>query len=340
MKKVNQLGIQIGEFAPGPRDSIVDVEGVQVGQVAIEAGDAQIGLSVVVPYPLSVGKKRLAIGRWALDGGGSASGLGVVEDFGTFSSPIALVPAPVFGRVYEALIHQGIQRDRGLSTDAGWPPIVIGMADGVWNDALEVYESVQERDLDRALSIADDAVVEGSVGVGRSLRAFGLRGGVGSASRRVGSQRIGAFVAVNGGLPGDLRIDGRLVPVPDSVAGGPQEFAAVLATDAPLLPFQLRALAQRAALGASRCGLWNPITREAQISAFSTAVSESEASHADLERFTVPDDATLYRLFQAAAEAMESAVFSALCEAQALGVNGRTLEALDANLLRAAGQDL
>ncbi|MGB0605005.1 MAG: P1 family peptidase [Candidatus Latescibacterota bacterium] len=338
MKKLHQEGIQIGQFQPGVRDSIADVEGVLVGHVDVEAGNTQVGLSVIEPYPLSEGRRRLYIGRWALDGGGRISGLGVAEDFGTFSAPIAVVPAPAFGRIYEALIHQGIERDSGLSTDAGWPPLVMGMEDGAWNDARRIYESVRQRDLDRALSAASEAVLEGSVGIGHSLRAFGVRGGVGSASRRVGAQHMGAFVAANGGLPGDLRVNGRAVPTPVSTVGGPQEFIAVLATDAPLLPYQLRALAQRAALGASRCGLWNPLTRTAQICAFSTAVLESDASAAELERIPAMDDDGLDALFQAGAESVEAAILSALCEADPLELDGRALDVLDIRLLHAARQ--
>lgn len=333
MKTLHREGIQIGQFESGARDSIADVRGVRVGHVDIEVEDAQIGLSVVEPYPLSEEKRRLYTGRWSLDGGGSTSGLGVAEDFGTLSAPIAVVPGPAFGRAYEALIHQSIRRDRGLSTDAGWPPFVIGMDDGVWNDARRVYESVGQRDIDQALSDASEAFLEGSVGIGRSLRAFGLRGGVGSASRRVGPQHVGAFVAVNGGIPGDLRVNGQAVRIPGSIASGPQEFVAVLATDAPLLPFQLRALAQRAALGASRCGLWNPLTREAQVCVFTTRKSEGDLTNVELDRISATDDDTLYALFQAGAETVESATVSALCEAKPLQVNGHSLGVLDIRML-------
>ena len=156
---------------------------------------------------------------------------------------------------------------------------------------------------------------------------------MGSASRRVGPQHIGAFVAANGGLPGDLRVNGQEIRIPGSIAGGPQEFVAVLATDAPLLPFQLRALAQRAALGASRCNLWNPLTREAQVCVFTTRNSEDDATNVELERISATDNDTLYALFRAGAETVESATVSALCEAKPLQVNGRSLSVLDIRTL-------
>lgn len=337
MKKIHQLALRIGQLPSGARDSIADVEGVQVGHAAVQMERASVGLSVVVPYPRSVGQRTLFAGRWALDGGGAASGLGVVEDFGTLSSPMAFAPAPVFGRVYEALIHQGIGRDSGLSTDAGWPPIVIGIDDGAWNDARRVYESVQQRDVDRAIDDASKHVAEGNVGIGHALRAFGLRGGVGTASRLVDGQCVGIFVAVNGGLSGDLRVGGRTVSTAGAVPGGPQEFAAVVATDAALLPFQLRALAQRAGLGAGRCGLWNTGTREAQVWAFSTAVAQDDAQRPALEQVEATSDQVLYGLFAAAAEAMEAAVLSALLEAEPLVKDERILQALSADALRQMG---
>lgn len=338
MKKIHQLGLRIGQLPAGPRDSIADVEGVEVGHTTVQTERTSIGLSVVMPYPRSVGERALFAGRWSLDGGGAASGLGVVEDFGTLSSPIAFAPAPVFGRVYEALIHQGISRDSGLSTDAGWPPIVIGVDDGAWNDARRVYQSVQERDVDRAIDDASEHVVEGNAGIGQALRAFGLRGGVGTASRLVDGQCVGVFVAVNGGLPDDLRIGGRTVSTAGTVPDGPQEFAAVVATDAALLPFQLGALAQRAALGAGRCGLWNAVTREAQVWAFSTAAAQDDAQHAALAQVATTSDNVLYGLFAAAVEAMEAAVLSALLEAEPLTTGKQPLQALAAAALQQAGE--
>lgn len=338
MTALRGLNVSVGRLPVGELDSIADVEGVQVGHASVGGFDVRIGLSVVLPYPRATIERKLFVGRWALDRGGAASALGVAEDFGTLSSPIALVPAPAFGRAYEALIHQGIARDSGLSTDAGWPPVVIGMDDGAWNDARRVYESVEQRDIDRAIEAASQTVVEGNVGIGRALRAFGLRGGVGTASRCVNAHCVGVFVAVNGGLPGDLRLDGRSVALPSGQGNGPQEFAAVIATDAPLLPFQLNALAQRAALGAGRCGLWNVATREAQVWAFSTSEAQADAQRAELVRLAAVDDSTLYGLFAAAAEATEAAVFSALVAAEPLKSDSHQLDVLDVERLKAAGE--
>ena len=82
--------------AAGPHNAIVDVAGVSVGHVDIRTPDLHTGLTAIVPYPASVEERKLFIGRFSIDGGDAMSGLGVAEDFGTFSSPI--VPCSVPGR--------------------------------------------------------------------------------------------------------------------------------------------------------------------------------------------------------------------------------------------------
>jgi D-aminopeptidase len=196
--------------------------------------------------------------------------------------------------------------------------------------------------LDEALAAArGDAIGEGNVGIGGGLQAFGLRGGVGTASRRAGSYLVGALLVANGGLPGGLSADGRalqeaqraqLDEKPSALQDlpmGPQEFVAVVATDAPLLSFQLRSLAQRAALGAARCGLWNAYTRAGQVQAFSTEEAAAATETAEvLVQVSLLAEQELYGLFAAAAEAVEEAVLSALMAAETLNKNGQTLPAL------------
>lgn len=336
MKGLRALGVEVGGLPAGTLDAITDIEGVQVGHIAMGGEDLNIGMSAVLPYSLDVKERELSIGRWSLDGGGAISGLGVAEDFGAFSSPIVFAPAPVFGRVYEALIQQGIQRDSGLSTGAGWPPIVLGVDDGAANDARRVYESAREEDVQRVLAAASSGeIAEGNVGIGRALRAFGVRGGVGTASRLAGSYSVGVFVAVNGGLPTGLVVAGQsLLSETGAPSLGPQEFAAVIATDAPLAAFELRALAQRGGLGAGRCGLWNPHTRAGQVLAFSTVESKESTVDKTLKERPALEDDELYALFAACVEAVEAAILSALVAATPLRVGGQTLGVLPAAALQ------
>ena len=303
---------RLAEDAAGPHNAIVDVAGVSVGHVDIRTSDLHTGLTAVVPYPSTVVERKLFIGRFSIDGGDAMSGLGVAEDFGTFSSPIVLAPSPVVGRVYEALIRHSLGRDTGLSTEAGWPPVVVGIDDTAVNDPALVREVLTHAHVAEALASAGNSVAKGNAGVGGGLLAFGYKGGIGTASRRAGEYALGVLVAVNGGR--ELRLADRVLPVGEG-AGGPQTFVAVVATDAPLIPRQLERLAGRTALGLAWTGLWNPHTREGLVLAFSTTgiIQEPDAP------VQMVGEERLYPLFAAAAAAAESAVVDALLAAETVG---------------------
>ena len=311
---------RLAENAAGPHNAIVDVAGVSVGHVDIRTSDLRLssgrslhtGLTAIVPYPASVAERKLFIGRFSIDSGDAMSGLGVAEDFGTFSSPIVLAPSPVVGRVYEALIRHSLGRDTGLSTEAGWPPVVVGIDDTAVNDPALVRKVLTHTHADEALASAGSAVPTGNAGVGGGLLAFGYKGGVGTASRRAGEYALGVLAAVNGGR--ELHWAGRVLSVGEQTEG-PQTFAAVVATDAPLIPRQLERLAGRAALGLARTGLWNPHTREGLVLAFSTTgiVQEPDAP------VRMVDEEKLYSLFAAGAAAAEGAVVDALLAAETVG---------------------
>ena len=310
----------LADDAAGPYNAIVDVAGVSVGHVDIRTPDLRLssgrslhtGLTAIVPYPASVEERKLFIGRFSIDGGDAMSGLGVAEDFGTFSSPIVLAPTPVVGRVYESLIRHSLGRDTGLSTVAGWPPVVVGIDDTAVNNPVLVRKVLTHAHTDEALASADSAVPTGNAGVGGGLQAFGYKGGVGTASRRAGEYALGVLAAVNGGR--ELYWAGRVLTVGEQTEG-PQTFAAVVATDAPLIPRQLERLAGRAALGLARTGLWNPHTREGLVLAFSTTgiIQEPDAP------VKMVDEERLYALFAAAAGAAEAAVVDALLAAETVG---------------------
>ncbi|MXX39243.1 MAG: hypothetical protein F4Z85_14485 [Gemmatimonadetes bacterium] len=314
--------------AAGPHNAIVDVAGVSVGYVDIRTPDLRLssgvrraqpsrrslhtGLTAIVPYPASVEERKLFIGRFSIDDGDAMSGLGVAEDFGTFSSPIVLAPTPVVGRVYESLIRHSLGRDTGLSTVAGWPPVVVGIDDTAVNDPALVRKVLTHAHADEALASAGSVVPTGNAGVGGGLQAFGYKGGVGTASRRAGEYALGVLAAVNGGR--ELYWDGRVLPVGERTEG-PQTFAAVVATDAPLIPRQLERLAGRAALGLARTGLWNPHTREGLVLAFSTTgiIQEPDAP------VKIVGEEKLYSLFAAGAAAAEDSVVDALLAAETVG---------------------
>ena len=335
MMRLRQLGIKIGTRTPGRYNAITDVEGVGVGQTELVEEDLYTGITAVVPYPAKVKKRQLFLGRWALDGGDGMTGLGVAEDFGTFSTPIVLAPAASVGKIYDALIQYGLGRDPGLSTVAGWPPLVVGIDDSGWNSPARIYARVGEAELLRALqAVQNGPVKEGNAGIGCGLSAFGFKSGMGSASRMLGTgYTVGVLVAANAGVLEGLCVDrypvgARLQPQAAKLSG-PQSFAAVLATDAPLVPRQLERLSGRAAPGLSRVGLLDSATHEGLVLAFSTTgIVLQEGEDGVVEQVRMEDEAMLHEVFAAAGEACEEAVLNALLGAVAVEKPGRFLSRL------------
>ncbi len=338
MKRLRDLGLVVGPGDPGVHNSIVDVAGVGVGQVRISENDLFTGITVVAPYPAQIEKRRLFVGCHSLDAGNAMTGVSVGEEFGTFSSPIVLAPSPALGRLYDAVIQYGLGRDSGLSTNAGWPPVVIGVNDTWWNAAAITHRTVGKEHLLRAFqAIGELPVAEGNSGIGCGLCAFGFKGGTGTASRLVkageGTYTVGALVAANGGSAEGLCVDrfpiASHLQVDEFCPAFPQSFAAVLATDAPLIPGQLDRLAGRATWGLVRVGLADSFTREGVALAFSTTGIVQEAERiGSVEAAQMVGEEAMPGLFAAAGEVCEEAVVNALLAAEPVESGGRLMATL------------
>ena len=330
--RLRDLNITLGSLSPGPANAISDVPGVRVGHVDVVEGGLSTGITLVVPYGDGA-RRRVFAGRWSVDGGDGMTGLGVTEDFGVIATPVMLAPVAAVGRVYDGLIAHG----RGMEPEL-WPPVVVGVDDSGANPPELVHRLVREEHLYSALTAAggEMGTGEGSTGIGLGLSAFGVRGGVGTASRRAGSNlpahdsayTVGALVAVNGGEPGNLSVDG--FPVGASLdveplrADLPRSLAAVVVTDAPLIPRQLDHLASRAAVGLARVGLFDARTRDGIVLALSTtglndtALPESPATRP----VSLVGEGGLPPLYAAAAQACEEAVLNGLLQAVPLPDRG------------------
>ena len=328
--RLSDLGLRIGHLEPGPNNALSDVDGVTTGHLAVDQDGLYSGLTAVMPHPPQVERRRLYMGRYALDGGDGMTGLGVEEDFGTFSSPIVLAPAPAVGRVYEGLIRYGMGRDPGLGTNTGWPPVVVGVDDSGWNAAPLIHQRLGENHVAQLLAQLGAGVAEGEVGIGRGLAACGFKGGVGTASRQRGEYAVGALVAANSGTPGGLAVDGYRVELEYSNDLGGQGAqgtepppmgtgsVAVVATDAPLIPRQLDRLAGRAGLGLGRAGLLDAASQTGLVLAFSTQpIGSPKGAEEPTQAIDMVGEKPLFGLFQAAFEACQEAVVNALLAASA-----------------------
>ncbi|MGP6190391.1 MAG: P1 family peptidase [Vulcanimicrobiaceae bacterium] len=363
--RANLDGIRIGTLPPGPTDGIGDVAGVRVGHVTkIEGsgplrpgiGPIRTGVTAILPNddPWST---RVAAAFESLNGNGEMTGSHWVNEAGFLETPIVLTDTLAVPRASDGVITWLVKKhpDIGISDDVPLP-VVAECDDGFLNDIQGRH--IDSADVARALDGASPVFARGNVGAGTGMLAFGLKGGIGSASRRTSAQpdayTVGVLVNANvGSQPRrDLRIDGApigramegdyrpIIPHEGATAptrghAGDGSIIVIVATDAPLESRQLHALAKRAMLGLGRTGATSRTSSGDLFLAFSTTVTYPRDEPKTRQFTILRDDAALDELYEAAAEATEAAVADALLSARTMtGIDGRTFFALPAARVR------
>ena len=333
---------RVGLLPAGALDAITDVPGVALGHCTLDDGATQTGATVLLPQPGDLFLHKLPAGLAVINGFGKSVGLMQVQELGTLESPIALVSTLAVGTAVTALVRDGLTHNaeiaRGLPT---LNPLVFECNDGWLNDARVL--ALQESHVAQALAAAREAgqggFAQGSVGAGRGMSCHGLKGGIGSASRRVAWQgrefSVGALVLANQGRPEALTIAGRRIGVALQARlqaeAGPERGSIIvlLATDAPLDARQLGRVARRAAAGLARTGSDYGHGSGDIALAFSTAWRVPQLADEPMPAVAMLHEAALDGVFQAAAEATEQAIVHALFAATTVtGRDGRTRHAL------------
>lgn len=318
----------IGRLPAGARDAITDVAGVTVGHCTLDEGAVQTGVTVVRPHAGDPYRDRVPAAAVVLNGFGKSVGLVQVSELGVLETPIALsntyaVPALAQAQI-RACIAANPESGRSLPTVN---PLVFECNDGFLNDLQAL--AVGEPHYLHALAHAGAPVDEGSVGAGRGMSCFELKGGIGTASRVVDGATVGALVLANFGRLAQLRVAGQ--PLGEQLAGrrsdptgpAPEQGSIILllATDAPLDARQLRRLALRAGAGLARTGsIFGHGSGDIAL-AFSTAYTVPLAADRPMPAIAMLHETRLDPLFEAAADATEQAILRALRRAQA--VTGR-----------------
>ncbi|MDO9523916.1 MAG: P1 family peptidase [Gemmobacter sp.] len=313
MPRLRDLGYVIGRFAPGPLNAITDVPGVRIGHVTLTEGDrTRTGATVIVPHDGNLFQDKVPAALAVLNGFGKFAGGSQIDELGELETPVILTNTLAVGRAVEALVAHTLAQpgnERVTSVNA-----VVGETnDSRLNDIRAPRPTVAEMTV--ALSVAvDGPVAEGCVGAGTGTVAFGLKGGIGTASRQVGAHTLGVLVQANYG--GSLRIDG--APVANLVqhdADG--SIVIVLATDAPVCDRNLRRLATRCFGGLARTGAALSNGSGDYALAFCTDPGlrrTPERRQGPMPVATMPND-RMSPLFEAAIEATEEAILNALVAA-------------------------
>ena len=355
MTRYRDLGLTVGELPPGAGNAITDVEGVRVGMTTLISGDGPLrvgegpirtGVTVILPHE-GIEDHPLFAASHTLNGNGEMTGLEWVRESGQLTTPVAITNTHSVGVVRDALVASDMARRGGRSSF--WSlPVAAETYDGALNDINGMH--VRAEHVHAALESASTGPVpEGGVGGGTGMICHEFKGGTGTASRVAASGFVvGALVQANHGERARLSVDGvpvgRHIPLSvlpsawdeeASIArAGAGSIIVILGTDAPLLPHQLRRLAQRAGLGIARAGGAGNHSSGDIFLAFSTANAGRVASYkleqpaSAFEVEMLPDGA-MTDLFWAAIEATEEAILNAMIAAETMtGRDGITAHAL------------
>lgn len=351
--RARELGIPF-TGTPGTYNAITDVPGVLVGYTTIiqdngrlvrGKGPVRTGVTVILPRGRS--DEGAPAAYYILNGDGEMTGLPYVEDYGMVYGPIGITNTNSVGVVRDAIGAWSVKRHAsGQLFDFSFGlPVVAETYDGMLNDINGLH--VTQQHVWQALDSARSGVVlEGNVGGGTGMSMFHFKGGSGTSSRVVvidtARYTVGAFVQANFGARKDLLVAG--VPVGQELTDLLPVFntkekdgsiIVVIATDAPLLPSQLKQLAKRVTIGLARTGGLGRNSSGDIFLAFSTRAPSTNAKGTLETWSSVPKD-QLDKLYQATAEATEEAIINALVAAETMkGINGNTVYAVPTDRLQA-----
>lgn len=347
--RARDLGIPF-EGTPGPLNAITDVSRVEVGHVTLisgsgklKRGEGPVRTGVTAILPRGKNYHPVMAGWYSLNGNGEMTGTIWIEESGFLGGPVMITNTHSVGVVRDAVIQWLLSEP--ISAPVLWSlPVVAETWDGFLND-INGFHVKEEHALEALNSAASGSVGEGNVGGGTGMVCHQFKGGIGTASRLIQIEgkryTLGVLVQANYGLRENLTISG--VPVgkeitelmPESSAAGDGSIIVVVATDAPLLPHQLKRLTRRVPIGLGKVGGEGTNGSGDIFLAFSTA-NEEAADAEDVASLKMLPNHLMNPLFRATIQATEEAIINALVSAETMeGIDGNKVYALPHDRLKA-----
>jgi D-aminopeptidase len=351
--RARDLGVPF-EGTPGQFNAITDVKGVEVGFTTLVSGEGKLvegkgpvrtGVTAILPQGKNF-RGRVFAAWHTLNGNGEMTGTTWLEESGNLGTPVLITNTHSVGVVRDAVIEWNARRGGGVGYSGDFSlPVVAETWDGFLNDINGFH--VRKEHVFQALDNAKSGkVAEGNVGGGTGMVAHGFKGGTGTSSRVLkaddGGYTVGVLVQANYGRRDLLRIAG--VPVGKEIAdlrpveGKPDEgqgsIIVVVATDAPLLPHQLKRVIKRVSLAVGVMGGRGEDSSGDIFIAFSTANPDASKTEGMAQLTMLPNE-KINPLFRATVEATEEAIVNAMVAAETMkGINGNTVYALPHDRLR------
>jgi D-aminopeptidase len=347
--RARDLGVPF-DGTPGPLNAITDVKGVEVGHRTLISGEGklQVGVGPVRTGVTAVfprGKKSadpVYAGWYTENGNGEMTGTTWVEESGFLYGPVMITNTHSVGVVRDAVIKWQFEHGPPAPEEDWWSlPVVAETWDGYLNDINGFH--VKPEDAFAAMENAHGGPVEeGSVGGGTGMICNEFKGGIGTSSRKLpeklGGFTVGVLLQCNYGLRRMLRVAG--VPVGKEIPGksvwdeDTGSIIVVVATDAPLLPNQMKRIARRVTLGLGRNGSISGDESGDIFIAFSTANAGAGLAKRPAQVTTMPNE-NMDPLFEATVQATEEAVINAMVAADTMtGINDHRVEGLPHDKLR------
>ena len=332
-KRIRDYGIRIGDHPAGALNKLTDVPGVRVGHYTVDTEEHKTGVTVILPCEENIFASRLTAAAFVHNGFRKTAGIPQIEELGTLESPIALTNTLNVGKVHDALVDYMVEQcERDGVELTSMNPVVGECNDASLNKITERVIGIPE--VRAAIDGACRDFEEGDVGAGKGTTCFGMKGGIGSASRLVEldgkTYVVGVLVQSNFGKTKHFVLDGK--PLGELLSGKIEEarkdegsIMMVVGTDLPVSDRQLKRIIRRAGVGLSRCGSFMGHGSGDIMLGFSTGnVYRKEEDRAVIPA-AVMNEAMLDDVFEAAAEATEEAVLNSLAAARTVtGYKGNT----------------
>jgi D-aminopeptidase len=355
--RARDLGVPF-DGAPGPLNAITDVAGVTVGHTTLISGEGKLvvgkgpvrtGVTAVFPRGKDTNDGGVFAGWWTLNGNGEMTGTTWVEESGFLVGPVMITNTHSVGVVRDAVIQWTVAHRKVGPNDDWWSlPVVAETWDG-WLSDINGFHVKPENAFHAIEMSHGGPVEEGAVGGGTGMVCNGFKGGIGTSSRKLtpkdGGYTVGVLVQCNYGSRQNFRVAGipvgREIPSEDPYAFAPEDITergsiiVIVATDAPLLPHQLKRLARRVSLGLGRNGSISGNGSGDIFIAFSTANMGAAAVDHTVDLKMMPNE-KLDPVFAATVEATEEAVINAMVAATSMtGIDNHHVTALPHDQLRA-----
>ncbi|ADU31360.1 P1 family peptidase [Evansella cellulosilytica] len=340
LKRARDWNINIGTLPTGPLNKITDVKGVTVGHKTIRDGEIHTGVTSILPHQGNIFQEKVVAASHVLNGFGKTAGTIQIDELGTIETPILLTNTLSVGNVSASLIKYMLKDNPDIGRTTGTiNPIVAECNDMHFNDIRQ--QVIHEEDVFTAIKDAKQDFPEGAVGAGTGMKCFGLKGGIGSASREIEvlnkTYTLGVLVLTNFGKLHDLIINGKNVgtklekmKVNDKIDNKDKgSVIIIVATDLPVSERQLERIIKRCGVGLSRTGSKMAHGSGDIVIGFSTAATIPHKRPKKLLTQTCIHEEEIDLAFHAIAEATEEAIINSMITAEkTVGRSGTTLHSL------------